>query len=311
MRRTVKASANALDITITFNPIGDAPVTAMGLEEWLPPGWSFAEVVRGGAPSVLPRQGASGLLEFAWLSLPVNGGSFTYRVVASQDVAKLLAFYGEGLYRLRDVQDIARVPVITASAANGDSGDVASSPIAGAKSIPGDGDGSSRVETNGGANAAAVGSGGEDRASGTNASGAPTTTGLPISPISIMLMMVILAVLAAARIRHMKFRFFFLVLCAWMVLGMTPMAGADSVLTMTRATSLTGFYVPGQPLDVTIEMDLIGDGSLTATGVAETVPDGWTFDSVVSANVPGNEPTILPPSGWDWRCSISCGIRCR
>ncbi len=103
----------------------------------------------------------------------------------------------------------------------------------------------------------------------------------------------------------MRFRFVLLALCAGMVLGMNSMAGASSTLSMTRTTPITGFYVPGQALDITVTLGLAGGGSTTSVGVAETVPHGWTFDSIVSANTADNKPTILPPSGWTGELDFS------
>lgn len=69
---------------------------------------------------------------------------------------------------------------------------------------------------------------------------------------------------------------------------------AVPILTMTRTIVPEGVYEPGVPLDVTITLDFIGDDTLTALGVEEVFPPGWTFDSVVSED----GPSIVPPADW-------------
>ncbi|MDQ1257845.1 MAG: hypothetical protein QG656_2452, partial [Candidatus Hydrogenedentes bacterium] len=66
---------------------GDGAVTAAGIEETLPAGWTFHSVLPDGSgvPTIVPRPGAEGVLSFAWFDLQGAGIpgfplSFVYRV---------------------------------------------------------------------------------------------------------------------------------------------------------------------------------------------------------------------------------------
>lgn len=96
-RYTVGAS---LDITVTLDIVTDESLTAMGLEETIPPGWQYDSVVSGMVPGVTPAQGKEGLLEFAWFPLPDTFPlSFTYRVNVPGDAAGDVQITGNGLGR--------------------------------------------------------------------------------------------------------------------------------------------------------------------------------------------------------------------
>lgn len=107
-------AGTALDITITFNAFGGAQVTGMGLEERLPEGWLFDGVSGAEAPSVAPKPGSPGVLEFVWFPMPLDGGSFTYRVTRATDTlsSEKCEPYGESVYRIRGMRDAVRVPVV-------------------------------------------------------------------------------------------------------------------------------------------------------------------------------------------------------
>ncbi len=206
MLRTVKGSGDALDVTIAFDGVGDAQVTAMGLEERVTPGWSFVGIVGGDAPSVLPRPGTLGSFEFAWLQVPSGAGSFTYRVAQCQHAGRqTFAFFGEGLYRLSGVKDTVRVPVTTVTVERGDRKNVPPSTapmVQGAQRNSGAGNGSAGLVTN----AQNVGldgdSDGEGTTSGADASNGATGPRMPISLVPTIILATALVVLAARRIRQ-------------------------------------------------------------------------------------------------------------
>ncbi len=207
MRRTVKevynSSGTVLDVTIAFNAFDGQEVTSMGLEERLPSGWSFAGLMVGDLPAVQPLPDACGLLEFAWLPAPLDGGRFTYRVANRTGGASETPFaiYGEGLYRVRDVPDLVRVPVISEIEEAGGSGDspvavpipVASPPqsansiLNAASSLPGLGEEGDGVS-------ATAGGASDD---------AKDTDGLPLAqdPVVLSSVVALVALLAAGRIR--------------------------------------------------------------------------------------------------------------
>lgn len=71
------------------------------------------------------------------------------------------------------------------------------------------------------------------------------------------------------------------------------MASAQAAFTLQRSLGLTGAYVPGTTLDVTVTLSLSTAETLTAIGVEETVPAGWGYIGVISGEV----PAVAPISG--------------
>lgn len=92
----------------------------------------------------------------------------------------------------------------------------------------------------------------------------------------------------------MRFRTRLLLLCLATGFGLCPSTWGVPILTMTRTVEPDGVYIPAAPLDVTVNLDFNDEGTLTALGLEETLPAGWTYDSVVA----GDEPSIAPPAGW-------------
>lgn len=106
-------TGESIDITVTFGSDADGQVASMGLEERLTPGWFFSGIQGRDAPAVIPAQGTSGLLEFAWLAPLANGGRFTFRVTSTAGAVSKTPFAvsGDALYRIRDVFDVVRIPI--------------------------------------------------------------------------------------------------------------------------------------------------------------------------------------------------------
>lgn len=67
----------------------------------------------------------------------------------------------------------------------------------------------------------------------------------------------------------------------------------DPVVVLTRSAPNGGQYTPGAPLDITVTLAMTGTGEVTALGMLETLPDGWTFDRIVA----GVMPDTFNPSG--------------
>src|SRR5690606_10820304 len=67
------------DITVTMQHAGTNPVTAIGLRERLPQGWTFDRLVSGAQPVSVVPQSPDGSTEFLWLSVPAFPFTFTYR----------------------------------------------------------------------------------------------------------------------------------------------------------------------------------------------------------------------------------------
>ncbi|MBI1317628.1 MAG: PKD domain-containing protein [Candidatus Hydrogenedens sp.] len=82
-----------------------------------------------------------------------------------------------------------------------------------------------------------------------------------------------------------------LALFAIAALGAFPAAAQN--ITILRSIGGDGTYSPGGTVDVTITFLKTGTGAITQLGLQETIPQGWTFNSLVS----GATPQIPPGSG--------------
>jgi len=106
---TTCAPALPVDVTILLEYQGSAAMTALGLVETLPEGWTFEGVVSG--PVDLVRQNGSDV-EFAWITIPAFPVSVTYRVRAPADLAGDQVFSGLLRYRFA-AGELSVGPVVT------------------------------------------------------------------------------------------------------------------------------------------------------------------------------------------------------
>jgi len=104
MTRTVTPSEKLepngnIEVTITLTAEGTDPVRAVGLQEEIPEGWTFDTITAGAKPDVSPPAGRSGVLEFAWITVPKFPAAFTYRLKLPQNPPKQAQIKGRTLYR--------------------------------------------------------------------------------------------------------------------------------------------------------------------------------------------------------------------
>ena len=66
-------------VTITINKVGPQTITALGFRDTLPTGWTYQGLLEGSLP-VEPTLGKTGLLEFAYITVPSFPAQFKYRV---------------------------------------------------------------------------------------------------------------------------------------------------------------------------------------------------------------------------------------
>jgi len=78
-------------------------------------------------------------------------------------------------------------------------------------------------------------------------------------------------------------------------LGQTAPGAGDTKLTMMRELANGGAYQKGGTMDVTLTLASEGSEPVRAMGVVENLPDGWTFDGVVSTD----RPDLSPQKGRD------------
>ncbi|MCX5771877.1 MAG: S8 family serine peptidase, partial [Candidatus Hydrogenedentes bacterium] len=102
------------DVQITLDNDGADDLTALGLIETIPEGWAFDSLVSppACAPAVVPPQGATGALEFAWLCIPAFPYTFTYRLTMPPDAAGDQFFGGLLLYRRSGPELLAPVGLL-------------------------------------------------------------------------------------------------------------------------------------------------------------------------------------------------------
>lgn len=72
-----------------------------------------------------------------------------------------------------------------------------------------------------------------------------------------------------------------------------PQSDPEAVIKMTREVQGGGAVAPGRTLDITLFIEKEGSKPIRALGIQELLPDGWSFDSVVS----GEKPNLIPPKG--------------
>ncbi|MBP8130402.1 MAG: hypothetical protein KA184_12555 [Candidatus Hydrogenedentes bacterium] len=88
-----------VDVKLSFLKEGSEPVTAMGMEETLPEGWTFEGFAsqEGALPDI--KRVVGNKVEFAWFNIPQYPATFSYRLRAPQDASGAQDIAGEALYR--------------------------------------------------------------------------------------------------------------------------------------------------------------------------------------------------------------------
>lgn len=102
-----------VDIDITLNSTCTGLVTALGLNETLPTGWSFVSVTGANVPPIVPAVGAMGAINFAWIDVPAFPASFTFTVQAAADSTGPQSISGTALYRIGAGLERATQTVVT------------------------------------------------------------------------------------------------------------------------------------------------------------------------------------------------------
>ncbi len=90
-----------LSFSVTLELGGDMEaVTALGVAETLPEGWTFAGgTPAGNAPNLFPTAGTTGTGSFAWFSIPSFPATFTYTVNVPEDVVAPVEVTGMAIFR--------------------------------------------------------------------------------------------------------------------------------------------------------------------------------------------------------------------
>lgn len=117
-------AGNRLDVTLYLEYTGADPLSALGVIERLPEGWTF-DGVSGGGALVQPAPGAGGSLEFAWYPVPAFPLEFQYsvRFPAGSDVGAAFATLGgETIHRTLAGEQQHSTPILAYGAAGADDG---------------------------------------------------------------------------------------------------------------------------------------------------------------------------------------------
>ncbi len=103
-----------IEVVLSISASAEGVVTAMGLRETVPPGWVFEGMrgITGQPPAVSPEPGATGDLEFAWITPPQFPYSIAYILTIPPGEAGMRTFIGQLEYRLTGGKQVA-APVIT------------------------------------------------------------------------------------------------------------------------------------------------------------------------------------------------------
>lgn len=258
-----------LDLTLTLTQDGGEPVRAMGIEEQLPAGWEFVGFTGDVKPDV--HRVAGGKLELAWFNIPQFPAKVSYRVRVPQDATGPKDFHGEALYRttgdemrtgdivtpLEQGEPGAAVPAApapeSATAAPAAAAPGAASPAPAPESTP----------------AATVAPPAPGAAPAPETAAAPADT--PAEPK---------AAEPAADTPAAE----------------TPADAAAPVASggLALATTVSSpAYIPGDVVEVSIQMGYDGADPVTAVGLQAVVPDGWKFEGLSG----GATPTIAPDAG--------------
>lgn len=96
------AGGRQIDVTVRINASRWEGLTAMGLYEQVPPGWTFAGARSGGGPmpGVLPPEGAGGVLQFVWINQSRTPIAFQYTLNVPPKDHGSHVFSGQVEYRL-------------------------------------------------------------------------------------------------------------------------------------------------------------------------------------------------------------------
>jgi hypothetical protein len=103
-----------VEIVVNISVALPSPITAMGLYEQVPPGWTFAGMrgMTGDPPPISPEPGAMGPFQFAWITPPILPYTFAYTLNVPAEEGGLRVISGQVEYRT-DGPRLVSAPAIT------------------------------------------------------------------------------------------------------------------------------------------------------------------------------------------------------
>lgn len=116
-----------VEIQVTITQATQDQLSALGLRETLPTGWSYAgkRAISGGLPAVSPDLNSTGTLEFAWIDVPSFPYTFAFSLNAPADATGDVSVTGQVEYRIAGPQQLSSPETYTVSQpSSGDTCDI-------------------------------------------------------------------------------------------------------------------------------------------------------------------------------------------
>lgn len=90
---------STVEVTVTLDFNGEDPVTALAIEETLPPEWKFGVVSGGDLPAISPDTGHTGTFALVWINIPEWPATVHYLIEAPDQAEDTYTLTGQAVYR--------------------------------------------------------------------------------------------------------------------------------------------------------------------------------------------------------------------
>lgn len=88
-------------VTVTMDYSGAQPITALGIETEIPPGWQYAGMLSDLRPSVEPPAGMRKKLTFVWIKVPTFPATIEYQLDVPETTEGPCTIAAKALYRAK------------------------------------------------------------------------------------------------------------------------------------------------------------------------------------------------------------------
>lgn len=110
-------AGQAVEVVVSLNYATQGNVTALGLTEMIPAGWTFqsmGNLMGGILPTITPQVGMQDELGFAWIAIPWEFPyQFSYFVMPSSDAGGVQTLSGQGEYRTDSGRLLSDIDTVT------------------------------------------------------------------------------------------------------------------------------------------------------------------------------------------------------
>jgi len=275
LERTVTPAAYtpgaAVTVTLRILYTGTGEITALGIQETLPDGWTYAGFSGGGTPPVSPQIGDGGTLDFAYITVPGFPAAFSYLALPPVSASGTALFSGQVLYRTSGGEQVSQPCVTETLPAGGGEGE-------------GEGEGEPALTQ------------------------VPDLLDRPVEEVAGLLADSGLVQGGISAVWSETVDIGRVVAQDPAAGAMVPVGSAVTVslseyaqatlLHLSRSSDATAGYVQGGLASVTVTLDRTGAKPVTQLDVSETLPAGWTYAGWLdgeppdSAPLPGDTPSL-------------------